>query len=657
VIARLHEAGAVQLKEITEPEVARKKIDEELSDLSPLISKFSEMEDILGRPTSKPTVVKERTFEQTTSDAKKSLKRLEPKIGGLKEKREGIELERQSLLAQLELANKFGGLGVPLQYLRSTDEIKVTIGSTDEEKAEKFLEAVQEPMGGKVFASAVGSGDKKILIVVCRAKDYQKLSPIIYRFEVELFDAPSFSGMPSAAVEKLKTELSRLEEGERRLAQVVKRLGKEAREVSKVKELLEIQRQRLEAARLFGYTDSTVVIEGWVREKRVPRLEKMLSSVTKGHSIFHAHDPSKEEIESVPIELENPKVVEDFEYVTGMYGLAKYDEIDPTPFLSVTFALFFGIALADVGYGLALGLFMGSGVWLAKIFSPKLRRMMVVCAVFTIIMGLLMGGFFGFGRGLWINPVEQPVPLLKLVIFIGIFHLIMAYGLAGALKDIFKKDWKTLVYSRLSAVLMLIGFFGLCFSVLGIGLHEFGINYAFPKTELFAAFNPIDPAGVVVMLSRMLFYSGMMIGVAGAVLVAKDVKGKIGGPLNILYGVIGFIADVSSYTRLMALCIAGGVIAFSINLILGMVFNGIMPTQLNPLSAIFAVLLVVGFSLIFIIVHSFNIFINSLGCFIHTMRLHFSEFFGKFYESGGEKFVPFKAKRKFTKVKGGELVW
>jgi V/A-type H+-transporting ATPase subunit I len=244
------------------------------------------------------------------------------------------------------------------------------------------------------------------------------------------------------------------------------------------------------------------------------------------------------------------------------------------------------------------------------------------------------------------------VPLLKLVIFIGIAHLLMAFGLAGALKDIFRRDWKSLVLNRLSPILIIVGFFALSFSALGIGLYEFGINYAFPRMGLFSVFNPLEPADIVVNISRLLFYLGLGIGVVGAVLTSKDARGKLGRPLNVVYSVTGYIADVSSYTRLMALGIATSVIAFSINLILGMVYNSLRPAEITPLSVIFFGLVLVGLAFAFIAAHSFNIFISSLGCFIHTMRLHFSEFFGKFYESGGNKFTPFKAKRRFTKVEG-----
>ena len=655
VVARLHEAGVAQLKEVSELEVARRAVGEEVYELSSLLAKFREMEEFLGPPAGKPATVKELTFEQTLKLAKKSLSKLEPKVTQLKEKCEKFDRESQSLLAQIETLEKFMEIKFPLRYLRSTDEIHVTVGYIAEERLKEFFGATKEALEQRVFTSAIGVGKRRIVVVACRAQDHPKLSPVLYRYEVELLELPPFLGSPSAAIRELRKQLAGVERQQQDLRKAVKRLGRaKAGEVSRQRELLEIQKERLESAGLFGYTEATTVVEGWVRAKQAAGLESLLGSATEGHYILRTYDPQKAEVGVVPVELENPKVVEDFEYVTGMYGLPKYDEVDPTPFLSFSFALFFAIALSDVGYGIALGLFMASGFWFAKMFPQKLRRMMVICAIFTVIIGLLIGGVFGFGGGLWVNPIQKPIPLLKLVVFIGIIHLLIAFGFAGGLKDAFRRDWKSLVFGRFSRVLVVIGFFGLSFCILGIGLYEFGVNYTFPRTELFTAFNPFAPAATIVVAFRIIFYLGLGIGMVGAALVGKGVGQKIGGPINVVYGITGLIADVTSYTRLLALGIATGVIAFCINFIIGFAYAGMMPTELTPLSAIYAAVLLIGFAFIFIAAHCFNIFINSLGGFIHTMRLHFAEFFGKFYESGGEKFAPFRAKRMFTKVKGGE---
>ena len=655
VVAGLHEAGVVQLKEISELEVARKALDEEVYGISSLLAKFREAQEFLGPPPGKPVEIEEFSYGQTLEQAKKFLERFEPKLSALKAKKEELNQKKQELLAQMEMLRSFWEIKFSLSYLRSTDEIYIVVGRIAEERVQEFSDAAREALGRKVFVVVFGKGKQRILIVACRTGEQPKLLPVLYRHEVELLEIPLILKAPRKALRTLERQLKELDGKEAKLEGKRKRLAKvRAREVSTLLELLEIQRERLECSGLFGYTDATVVMEGWVPANRAAKLDSLLSTATNGHHVLRTYTPQKGEVEFVPVDLANPKVIEDFEYVTNMYGLPKYDEIDPTPFMTFTFAIFFAIALSDVGYGIALGLFMASGFWFAKMFPQKLRRMMIVCAVFTVVIGLLIGGWFGFGGGYWINPIQKPIPLLKLVVFLGIIHLLTAFGLAGGLKDLFRKDWKSLIFNRISRMSILIGFFGLSFCILGIGMYEFGIDFTFPRTELFTAFNPFAPGAAIVVAFRAIFYLGLGIGMVGAVLMGKGTREKIGGPINVIYGITGLIADVTSYTRLLALGIATGVIAFSINFIVAFAYNGMMPAELTPLSAIYAGLLLIGLAFIFVTAHCFNIFINSLGGFIHTMRLHFAEFFSKFYEAGGEKFAPFKAKRKFTKVKGGE---
>ncbi|KUO41637.1 MAG: hypothetical protein AVW06_04350 [Hadesarchaea archaeon DG-33-1] len=655
VVAGLHEAGVVQLKEISELEVARKALDEEIYEISSLLAKFREAREFLGPPPGKPVEIEELPYGQILNQAKKFLDKFEPKLIALKAKKEELRQKKQESLAQMEMLRSFLEIKFPLSYLRSTDEIHVVVGRIAEERVQEFSDAAREALGHKVFVAVFGKGKQRILIVACRIGEQSKLSPVLYRHDVELLEIPPIPKAPQKALRTLEGQVKELDGEETKLEGEREKLAKaNAREVITLLELLEIQRERLECSGLFGYTDATVVMEGWVQAKRVAELDPLLSLATNGHHVLRTYAPQKAEVEAVPVELENPRVVEDFEYVTNMYGLPKYDEIDPTPFMTLTFAIFFAICLSDAGYGIALGLFMASGFWFAKMFPQKLRRMMVVCAIFTVIIGFLIGGWFGFGQGYWVDPIKKPIPLLKLVVFIGIIHLLTAFGFAGAIKDLFRRDWKSLIFNRISRVLIVIGFFGLSFCVLGIGMHEFGIDFTFPKTGLFTAFNPFAPGAAIIVAFKAIFYLGLGTGMVGAVLVGKRAGEKIGGPINVIYGITGLIADVTSYTRLLALGIATGVIAFSINFIVEFAYSGMMPAELTPLSAIFAALLLIGLAFIFIAAHCFNIFINSLGGFIHTMRLHFAEFFSKFYEAGGEKFTPFKAKRTFTKVKGGE---
>jgi len=520
---------------------------------------------------------------------------------------------------------------------------------------EVFKSSVRETFQEKVLVLSIGSGRRRVIVVVCRAGEYQKLSPLLYRYGVELIEVPETTGTPALIASKLRAKILELERKKQVLESNIQRLSRKyAEEVSRMKELLEIQKERLEASGLFGFTASTVVLEGWTLERDISGFQRTVSRITRGRHIMLTSDPTSEEMERVPIELKNPKVVKDFEFLTGMYGLPRYDEIDPTTFLAVTFPLFFGMCLSDAGYGLVLAAFMLSGVWIAKIFPPYLRRMIALCGIITTVVSLFIGGWFGFGGGAWVNPIEQPIPLLKLVIFIGIAHLIIAFVLAGVLKDLVRRDWKKIIFDRISRAMILFGFFGLSFCVLGIGLHEFGVAYNFPRMDLFTVFNPLAAGTTVVQVFRALFYGGLIVGATGAVLMSQGVRGKIGGPINVVYGITGLIADVTSYTRLLALGIATGVIAFSINFIISIFWGWMVSPYLSFSPSIIVAVISAGMlAFLFVAAHSFNIFINTLGGFIHTMRLHFAEFFGKFYEGGGEKFNPFKAKRRVTIVKGG----
>lgn len=649
-VARLHEAGVVQLKEVSELEVTRKALGEEVYEVSSLLSKFEEIQEFLkAQQYGRPVRVGELTYEQTLKAAKKLLNKLEPKLNILRTKIKELNGKKQELLAQREVTENFREIKFSLRYLRSTDEIYVVVGQIAEERLPEFYQSALDALAQKVLVTSVGKGKTRTVIVACRAKDQLKLSPVLYRYEVRILELPPTVEAPRKALKSMEKRLAEVDERAADIDREVRKLAKaKAREINCLTELLEIQRERLECGAIFGYTDATVLIEGWAPAKKIGELEAVLNKATKRRYVFRAYDPQVAEIEKVPIELENPKVVEDFEFVTEMYGLPKYDEVDPTPFLSLTFALFFAICLSDAAYGIVLGLFMASGIWFAKAFPRDLRRMMIVCAIFTVPIGALIGGWFGVGP-LWVDPLKNPIPILKLAVFIGILHIILAFGAVATLKDIFRRDWKNLIFNHVPRVLIIVGFFGLSFCALGIGLREFGIDFTFPKMGLFSAFNPFAPAAAIVVAFRVVFYIGLGVGMAGAALIAQGLRERLSGPISVVYGITGLVADAASYSRLMALGIATSIIAYAINYIIGWLYGGLSP-KLSAISVVLVVPLLIVLAIVFVVGHCFNIFVNSLGGFIHTMRLHYVEFFGKFYESGGEKFVPFKAKRVFTKV-------
>lgn len=665
VVAKLHEAGVVQLREVSGLEVARKALSDEFYEISSLLGKFREIREFLGVPSKvRPRSVRQLTYLQILRSAESLLEKIEPKVRKLRDKAKSLDEERQALLAQIEILEELKEIGFPLKYLRPSEEIHVATGRIVEEKTRDFLESVRSSLERRAFATAIGKGEKRIVIVACRTRDKSKLLPVLYRYEVEPLELPPIEAAPEQALSLIKKKLGGLEKREASIQRRIREMAKTwSEDVACSIELLDIQKARLEGSAGFGYTDTTTIMEGWVPAKQVRELDRLLNMTTHRQCIFRTYEPERSEIEEVPIELENPSVVRDFENITGMYSLPRYDEIDPTPFLAFTFPLFFAMCLSDAGYGIVLGLFMASGFWVTRVLPQRLRTMMVmfprnlrimlvISAAFTVVIGALMGGWFGTGPTLWVNPIENPIPVLKLAVFIGILHILVGYGIAAALKDALRRDWKNLILNHFPRVLIILGFFGLAFCSLGITLRDFGIPFTFPKMGLFEAFGPFSSAIAIVVSFRILFYMGLGVGMIGAVVLGKDVREKFSGPINVVYSITGLVADVASYTRLMALGMATCIIAYAINYILGWVY-GSLNFSFSITSILIAVPVLIILAAGFVVGHSFNIFINSLGGFIHTLRLHYVEFFGKFYEGGGKGFIPFKVKRRFTKLRTG----
>ncbi|MEM2481257.1 MAG: V-type ATP synthase subunit I [Candidatus Hadarchaeales archaeon] len=635
VVSGLHEVGIVEFRR-TKLELGRREVQ-----LQPLLSLLSRGNQVLGalNPPRKRTTLKgEPSLQECLSRLEKILSQVEPALAALLSKRDELRRRREEVLKAEELAKELFSLGVKPEHVFGSERVSVFLGRLEQEKVKSFLAALQAELPNR-FWFKCSAGAKPLFVLACLREDSHRLSPILYRLGVEQIEPPAIlrSGKP---LEETQRELGRISGEEERLRRELVSLSELAEDLPPLLELLGIYVERLEASQLFGYTEATVLFEGWVQKEQASELREVLEKQSGGRMILKTMEVSREEVEEAPVLLRNPKVVENFELLTEIYGLPRYDELDPTPLLAFTFPLFFALCLGDAGYGLILGLLAYFPLgFLKETISGRFRRMLFVCAAASIPVGLLVGGFFGFGP-LWVNPIQRPVPLIKLAIFLGVLHVLVGF-LLSSVKGFWRGNWKEGL-DGLAKLVGAAGFFGLCFSLVGIGLYEFGIDYRFPKVDLFEAFIPSTTGP---FLFRLLFYSGLLVSIFLSALQKRGV-GRISGPLNTVYGITGWISDVASYSRLMALCLATSIIGFTINYLLGMVYGSVVggPVYLLPLLPLLA--------LGFVLLHAANALLGTLGGFVHTLRLHFVEFFSKFYEGGGRKFQPFKAKRSLVEVKG-----
>lgn len=360
-------------------------------------------------------------------------------------------------------------------------------------------------------------------------------------------------------------------------------------------------------------TTHLVALEGWIEEDQFEPLKVALTEQFNGQILLQVTDISKNEWEKVPTKLSNAPLMEPFELVTEMYALPKYGETDPTPFVSFFYFLFFGMMVADIGYGLVL--FLGTSFALrqfhVKPSMAKSLRFFRLLGVSVVLWGAIYGSFFGFELPFSVLSTRRDImSILVLSVLFGFITILTGLWFSGQ-KHWRLKDYGQAYHSGFAWILILLG---LAFLVLGKTVSN--LSFLIEAGKWLALLNAI---GILIV---SLFSS-------------KKLTGLISGLFN-LYNISSYVGDLVSFTRLMALGLAGASMGSAFNLIV----------SLFPPLVRFSIGLV-----IFLILHAVNMSLSFLSGYVHSARLIFVEFFGKFYEGGGFSFRPLKPVERYVKHK------
>ena len=418
-------------------------------------------------------------------------------------------------------------------------------------------------------------------------------------------------------IESIDSQLGKLKVREQELLKKAERFIKLERQLKFAYDALLHHKERAKTAQQMARLPLAVVISGWLPKHLFPVFE---SNLAEEFESAHVEEIAYKNSETPPVMYRNSKIMRPFEAVTDIYGKPKYSELDPSPILSLFFLVAFGLALTDAGYGIVMMLSM----WAAEKFFKlkkemrKMIRLLFYAGLSTLIFGALTGGWFGITleklppseiRDILlsvkiIDPISEPMTLLMAAFAIGIVQLLFAWGVRGYDHWRQKKYFAVVVDDAAwITMIMLI--------LLWAGSSRGLLPESLTQPFLWAVW---ANAGVLILTQGRSFKNPVL---------------KIAGGVLSLYGLVSFLSDTLSYSRLLALGLATGIIGLVVNLI------GSMVVEMVP---------VVGWLLAGIVLlfgHIFNLGINALGAFIHSGRLQFVEFFPKFMEGGGQAYKPF----------------
>lgn len=546
--------------------------------------------------------------------------------------------EMQRIQVQIDALAPWSKLDVPLQF-QGTRFSTAFIGTLPGEYSlEQLLTETSNLISDveTIHAEIINkSKDQTCIFILCHKTDASAVDTALRTIGFARPPVSSSSLSPAEQSAELENRLKALEKEVEESKAEIAGYSNDRNSLKFLYDWLALEYERLKTEAYLVESRRVLIISGFVPEREVNRVVKEL----KDNFIVHleVEDPGPEE--HVPVLLENNKFAEPMEGVLASFSYPGKGEIDPSAIMSFFYYILFGLMLSDAAYGLIMSVGCGICLWRFPKMENSMRktlRMFFFCGLSTVFWGALFGSWFGdavtvisttfFNKPLsinpiWFEPMKDPMRMLVFSMVVGIIHLFAGLA-ANIIQNVKAKKYLDAFYD---AVLwyLLVGSL-LVFALSSQRFVEIlNLDFIIPASVGKAASIVAAAAAVGIVLTA---------GRESRNWFKRIAKGLYG-----LYNLSGYLSDILSYSRLLALGLATGVIATVINQMGAMGGRTIGGTIL--------------FIIVFLVGHSVNIGINLLGAYVHTNRLSFVEFFGKFYEGGGSEFTPLGVHTKYYKLK------
>ena len=649
----LHESGLIQISDISDsiqqdPELAElvtpAKATPYTGKLSSLLMKTNGISELLGNSLSEghglkdtlmsfisPDMPVQKEVEKLDTEAfiekaEDTLAQVEAKTSVIEGKLAALDTETSELKSNKSLANRLSNFDMDLALLKDSKYTSTTVGridagSTSEIKNE--LSNLTDELD--VFTVPADNKDEEIIVVVTLKELSDDVYSTLRKYDFEKIEIGNVEGTPQQIISNADSRLLTIESERASVKSELKAVAEQwDDDILALKEQLENEKDKNEILSSFVQTKDAYIFEGWVPVKDTEKVEQLVEKSSDGHCAFETIEVEGTDDEDVPILQQNGWYSKPFEFLVDMYSPVRYNSMDPTIFVAITFPLFFGFCLTDAIYGLfvsLIGVVLLRGLGKVKESMHAFGWILIWSGLWSFILGMITNGFLGnFPDKFFkyklptvieaVDAFKHPDTILIIAIVIGVIYTNIGFIL-GAINNLrygnVKEAWGSqLCWFIFEAGIILIALGAMSFNILGMKTPVLGL--------------PALAIGGVLVIATI----GILIWANGA------------------YGVMdifGFMGDVLSYARLLALCLATGGIAMTVN-ILTVLVNNMIPF----VGIIIAIVVFIGG-------HIANFLFQVLGAFINALRLNYVEFFSQFFMEGKGKFEAFKAKRTFTKIK------
>ena len=536
---------------------------------------------------------------------------------------------------QIDMLAPWEGFDVPLD-LSGTETTSVFIGSLPGEwTLENIYKALAQQMPEIDVEIISKSKDQTCVMVICRKENHAAVNGILRGIGFA-YPAVSCPLTPVEQKKQLQDNIDKLKEEIKVCEDEIVSYDPMRPEIKFYADYQSIRAEKYAVTSSLPQSEHTFIISGYTPAEAVPYIEKALEPYAV---CIETKDPGPKE--KVPVQLKNNSFSSSVQGVVESYALPRKNEIDPTFIISLFYFIFFGFMLADVGIGAIL--FIATLVLLIKNKNMEeglKRTVKLICfgGFAAIVFGVIFGSYFGdfitvvsgtyFGnpivvKPLWLDMTQNPMAVLTLALAMGLVHIFTGMGINGY-QLLKQKDVVGFIFDVVFWYIILIGLIMKALSVqmiidILLAGHEPIFSAQAGNIGLYAA--GVACIGVIIMAGRES---------------KSPVKRLLKG-LYAVYGVTGYLSDLLSYSRLLALGLATGVISSVANMIGTMFGTGIVG--------------IIIYVFVFIIINALNLGINTLGAYVHTNRLQYVEFFGRFYDGGGRPFQPYSIKTKYYKFK------